>query len=243
VNLELLAIFGTSFVVGLSGALMPGPLVTLAIAESARSGFARGPAVVAGHAVAELAAVVGLLLGVSQLVQDQAVTGAIGVVGGLVLLWMGYGMGRGAWRGEVALSLESQSVGLEPAAASAGPSGSAVGGMPLAFRPLLASPVLRGGAVSVSNPYWLLWWATVGATYVSRSLALGVAGLVAFYLGHILSDLGWISLVSLVVASGRRALSQSIYRGVIVFCAVVLALLGAYFLWSGAPPLARALGG
>jgi len=245
VNLELLAIFGTSFVVGLSGALMPGPLVTLAIAESARSGFARGPAVVAGHAVVELAAVVGLVLGVSQLVQDQGVAGAIGVVGGLVLLWMGYGMGRGAWRGEVALSLESQPVELEPAAAGAGagPSGSAGGEMSLAFRPLLASPVLRGGAVSVSNPYWLLWWATVGATYVSRSLALGVAGLVAFYLGHILSDLGWISLVSLVVASGRRALSQSIYRGVIVLCAVALAVLGAYFLWSGAPPLARALGG
>ncbi len=235
-GVELFGIFAMSFVIGLSGALMPGPLVTLAIAESARAGFTRGPAIVLGHAVVELLAVAGLLVGVSQVVQDQGVRGAIGVVGGLVLLWMGYGMGRSAWRGEVALDLRDAPDGFRLAPVGAG---SATG---VGARSLLASPVLRGGAVSVSNPYWLLWWATVGATLVGSSLALGAAGLAAFYAGHILSDLGWISLVSLVVASGRRALSQGLYRGVILFCAAALTLLGAYFLWSGAPSLIGVVG-
>jgi threonine/homoserine/homoserine lactone efflux protein len=227
VTLELVGFFVTSFVVGLSGALMPGPLVTLAIAESAKGGFRRGPAVVLGHAVVEMLAVGGLLLGISQVFGDPLVSGTIGVVGGLVLLWMGYGMGRSAWTGAAALDLAA---GGGPPAAQASQS-----------RSLIASPAVRGGAVSVANPYWLLWWATIGAAYVGKSLSLGLAGLAAFYLGHILSDLGFITLVSAVVASGRRSLDARVYRGVIMFCALALAVLGIYFLLSGAPQVAAGL--
>jgi len=82
--------------------------------------------------------------------------------------------------------------------------------------------------------FWLVWWATVGATYVLWSLAAGAIGVVVFYLGHILSDLGWYSMVSLVVARGRRLMSQRIYRGLLLVCGVALIGLGVYFLVSGA---------
>ncbi len=90
--------------------------------------------------------------------------------------------------------------------------------------------------MSVSDPYWLLWWATVGAACAGRSLTLGAADLAAFYLGHIPSDLGWISPVSLVVASGRKAMRRGVYRGLIPLCAGGMALLRGYFIWSGGPP-------
>ena len=246
-NLELLAVFGTSFVVGLSGALMPGPLVTLAIAESARSGFARGPAIVLGHAIVELAAVLGLLFGLSRLMQSGSIAGALSLVGGLVLLWMGGAMARGAWLGKITLAVGGSSAETAPAPAAL--VGDRSDRTKVALTAAWWSParlpissVVRGGAVSVANPYWLLWWATIGAAYVGRSLTLGAAGLAAFYVGHILSDLGWISLVSLAVASGRRALSQRIYSGLILFCASALALLGLYFAYFGVCKLLAASG-
>ncbi|MBW1797032.1 MAG: lysine transporter LysE, partial [Deltaproteobacteria bacterium] len=51
---ELAAIFGGSFTLALSGVLMPGPLLTVTVAESARIGFRAGPLLITGHAVLEL---------------------------------------------------------------------------------------------------------------------------------------------------------------------------------------------
>ncbi|MDI3281462.1 MAG: LysE family transporter, partial [Bacillota bacterium] len=57
-------LFWTSLLLGFTGALVPGPLLTVTLAESARWRFAAGPALIAGHAAVEgalvLAAVKGL---------------------------------------------------------------------------------------------------------------------------------------------------------------------------------------
>lgn len=235
-GLELVGFFVTSFVVGLSGAVMPGPLVTMAIAETAKGGFRRGPTVVLGHAVVEAVAVGGLLLGVSRVLANPLVSGGIGVGGGLVLLWIGYGMARSARQGSLALDLGSA---LMPAPVALTSEGRQVR-VPAA-RSFFASPAVRGGAVSVVNPYWLLWWATIGAAYVGRSLVLGIAGPIAFFLGHISADLSWICLISAVVASGRRALNARVYEAVILFCALTLGVLGVHFLASSAPQLAAGI--
>ena len=46
----------TSFIVALSGALMPGPLLTLTVGEAARRVLG-GPLIIVGHALLELALV------------------------------------------------------------------------------------------------------------------------------------------------------------------------------------------
>ena len=60
----------------------------------------------------------------------------------------------------------------------------------------------------------------------AQSRELGVVGISAFYLGHILSDYSWFSLVSLAVASGRRMLTPGVYRGLIVVCGLFLWIMG-----------------
>lgn len=207
---NLIAIFTTSLMVGFSGAMMPGPLLTVVISESARWGFIRGLLLVLGHAVAELFIVVALSRGLNKLLKRNLVAGLIGVVGGAFLLWMGYSIAESAWRGTLSLNLAS---GRE-------------GGVRL-------GPIVTGILVSVSNPYWLLWWATVGASYVLLSLKHGPLGLGGFYIGHISSDLSWYSLVAFVVSSGKEILSQSIYRGVLLVCSLFLIALSLYFIYSG----------
>ncbi len=95
-------------------------------------------------------------------------------------------------------------------------------------------PVLAGILTSLSNPYWALWWATVGLSYIALSLQLGWAGLAFFYLGHILSDLAWYSAVSVALAMGRRLITDRTYRGLVTACAVFLVGFGLYFGYAGA---------
>jgi threonine/homoserine/homoserine lactone efflux protein len=207
---KLIAIFTTSLFVGFSGALMPGPLLTVVISGSARKGFWEGPALVLGHAVAEILIVVALAAGLSRLLKRNWVAGLIGLLGGAFLLWMGLDIIRSAWWGTVSLE---QATGAEAG--------------------LQLGPIITGIVVSISNPYWVLWWATVGASYVALSLARGPLGLGSFYFGHILSDLSWYSLVALLITKGKALLSQPVYRLILLVCGLFLVALSIYFVYSG----------
>jgi len=213
---KLIALFTTSLIVGFSGALMPGPLLTVVISGSARRGFWEGPALVLGHAVAEVLIVAALAAGLSRLLKRNLVAGLIGLLGGAFLLWMGFDIVRSAWWGMVSLD---QATGAEAR--------------------LQLGPIITGIVVSISNPYWVLCWATVGASYVALSLGQGPLGLGAFYFGHILSDLSWYGLVALLIARGKALLSQPVYRLILLVCGFFLIALSVYFIYSGTRFLRR----
>ena len=95
-----------------------------------------------------------------------------------------------------------------------------------------AGTAVAGMAASISNPYWIIWWATVGAAYVATSAGYGVAGPATFFVGHIAADLAWYSLVSFAIATGTRFFNDRVYRGILYVCGFLF-LFGAYFLRLG----------
>lgn len=231
--MELLAIFTTAFVVGFSGAMMPGPLLTVTIGESARRGFIAGPLLMIGHAALELCLILALVGGLSAFLTGAGVSHTIAVLGGAFLIYLGYGMARDARAGKVTLNME------RPAAESAGPEDKGTGGARLEIKSTAAGggmrlhPVAAGILISLSNPYWTLWWATIGLGYITLSLKSGYDGLASFFTGHILADFTWYGLVAAAVAGGRKFLSDGVYRGILVVCGVFLVALGGYFLYYG----------
>ncbi len=206
----LVALFLTAWMVGFSGAMAPGPISTLVVAQASRRGFWAGPLLTLGHAVAELAVVLALGLGLQRFLAASRLPMAIALVGGPVLIWMGIGTLRDA---------------LRPAA------------LPLAAAPAAKSSrwgsVGSGLAASFSNPYWFLWWSTVGASYVVVSLQHGARGVAAFYAGHILSDLSWNSLLAFLMASGQRWLPRNAARAFLAVAGAFLVGIGVYFTLSG----------
>jgi threonine/homoserine/homoserine lactone efflux protein len=225
----------TSFLVGLSGAMMPGPVLTITISEtaarlrpggsahpgrdagsdaSARPGRLQlvrgalvGPLIVLGHGILEVCLVVAVVLGLGTLLVRSSVVGWIGMLGGVVLVWMAWGMFR-SMRG---LSLITAADRWERR----------------------RHPVLAGLLTSLANPYWAVWWATIGLGYIALSLKLGPVGLVAFYCGHILSDLAWYGAVSVSLVLGHRLLTDRAYRGLVAACATFLLGFGLYFGYTG----------
>ena len=208
-NTELMGIFWASFVLALSGALMPGPLLTVTISESVKKGAWVGPAVILGHGILELGLVVLIFTGLGPYLKANGVAGSISLMGGAVLLWMGWSMFAEAPR----LSLEETSRDET--------SGKGIHG-----------PVAYGILMSVSNPYWTLWWVTIGLGYMMSAMKFGVIGIGAFFTGHISADLAWYSLVSLVMSKGRTFLSDRAYQAIVRTCAACLVLFGVWFLYT-----------
>ncbi len=202
-------IFVTSFTVGLSGALMPGPLLAITISESARRGFWAGPKIILGHGILELVLIVALALGLSRFITSDLVSAVIGLIGGGILLAMGL----------VALRQGLGNITMPTAASAEVGRDSRV--------------ILSGILGSISNPYWFIWWITLGTVYLLWALSLGVAGVASFFTGHILADLGWYALVAFIVATGRKVMNDRVYRGLIVTCGLALLALGVYFIVSG----------
>jgi threonine/homoserine/homoserine lactone efflux protein len=192
----------TSFIVALSGALMPGPLLTLTVGEAARRGFWAGPLIIVGHALLELALVLLLLAGVGVWLHRPMVLGLVGVLGAGTLAWMGLGLLRASRHSHLHFDPQEGS-GL--------------------------NPILAGVFMSAANPYWLIWWLTIGLGYVMFSMQYGLLGVALFFIGHILADFAWYTLVSGAVAQGRHFISDRVYRGFLTGCAIFLFGFGGYF--------------
>jgi len=211
-ELTLFGILIGSFVLALSGALMPGPLLTVTVVESVRRGFMTGPLLILGHGILELALIVALVKGAASYLKQGVVTNSISVVGGGVLFWMGLGM-----------IMQSRPISL-PVNSPAEKEVKRAHGF---------HPVAEGILVSASNPYWLLWWLTIGLGYLLMAMRYGIMGMVSFFVGHIMADLMWYSVVSYGVSRGRRLLTDKVYRGIVRFCGLFLILFGFWFLFAG----------
>ena len=204
--MTLLTIFASSFVIALSGALMPGPLLTTTISESSQRGFITGPLLIAGHAVLELALVIALLLGLAPFLQQPLFFAATALIGSVILFRMAFGMFR---------SLPSLRLSWE------------------GDQKRRNHPLISGILMSVANPYWIIWWATIGLGYIVYSWRFGFWGVAFFFVGHILADLVWYSLIAAAVAGGRHFLTNRLYRALIAVCAVFLTVFAGYFAYAG----------
>ena len=178
--------------------MMPGPMFVVVVGQTPRRGFWTGPLVVLGHGVLESLLVGALILGMAEFFSSSAVLSAVAAIGGAVLLYMAVDMLRSA--GSLTLIAEAGSGARD------------------------MHPVLAGVLTSLANPYWTLWWATIGLGYMVNAREKG---------GHVMADQAWYSVVSSLVAGGSRWLSDRIYRGIIRACAVVLLFFALYFGWHG----------
>ncbi len=214
----LLALYGTFMLVTFSGALSPGPLTAMALSEGVRAGRWSGTKLAVGHALVEFPLVLAIAFGLGQFLQQPLVNGIVALFGGAVLLWMGYGLISGVLRKQ--LSLHAATTAPAPAM-------------------LRYGQVPGGLALTVTNPYWSLWWASLGATYVARTAALapGLLPVTGLWITHWLIDLLWLGGLSVLVASGRRLIGDRAYRGVLLACGVFLAGFALFFLWSGVQAL------
>lgn len=200
---EILSTLVLGFLIGLTGALAPGPTLVATINASLVGNWTAGLKVSLGHIVIETAIFFLIILGLASIASPY--TTIIAGVGGIALVVFGI----------MTIS------GSRTATFAAGPA--QVG----------AGPCMAGLLTSAANPYFWIWWLSVGSALLIKSLEGGLLLAAVFMIGHWVADTSWYTFVSTGVARGKTFLPDTTYHLIMAACGVFLVLFGLYYL-SGA---------
>ncbi|MEA1927486.1 MAG: LysE family transporter [Candidatus Auribacterota bacterium] len=200
----MLRILGVAFSLALTGAIAPGPVLVLVIGQVLAQGVWAAVYIMLGHALLESILILGLARGMKKLLDDRRVRSVLGMIGGSVLIWMGWDLFRQG--GEVAMSRSVATV----------------------MSPLKL--ILAGVGVSLSNPYFTGWWATVGTGQFAALKLSSWKAYSVFFAGHELGDMAWYLFVAGVVMAGRDWLMGGAYSIILRISAVIILIFGVGFI-------------
>jgi threonine/homoserine/homoserine lactone efflux protein len=156
-----------------------------------------------GHAVIEVPVILLIYFGFAHFFDNSIVQLVLSILGGGMIVWLGIGMFRS--RTEVVTK-----------------------GKDLPYGAFTAGIITSG-----LNPFFLLWWATVGSLLVMKFLEFGAGGLIAFIIVHWLCDLFWLSFVSVVVYKTHSLWGKKLQEWVFIASSMLLAGFGIWFMVSG----------
>ena len=92
-------------------------------------------------------------------------------------------------------------------------------------------PILAGIFLSALNPFFIIWWLTVGLKLITESIELwGFLGIIILFLFHIWMDYVWLYIVAFFASKSRNFLSNRNYKILVISLAIVLIYFGLRFL-------------
>lgn len=201
--MDSLMLLALGFTIGLSGALIPGPLLVYTLNESLKNGRWAGAKIILGHAIVEVIIIGLMALGLKSIVSNPLILDAVSVLGGLFILYMAYTSYQNSGE-HIRMNSVGSSYGL----------------------------VFGGIVFTAFNPSFPLWWLTVGARMLVEGFSSqGYLGALIIVLGHWLADLGWYLLVSHTAATRRKSLvERGWYIPLRKYLSILLAIIGFYFI-------------
>ena len=197
---EVIEILAMAFTIGLTGALAPGPTLVATVNSSLKSGWTAGPKVALGHALVELLVFLLIVMGLAAVAQQYS--HLIAVLGGFALIAFGLLTVKGSKKASL----------TAPARNNA------------------QNPYLAGVLTSAANPYFWIWWLSIGSAMVIDGLRGGLVLACLFMIGHWGADFGWYTLVSASLDKGRSVLSEVNYQRILALCGCFLIAFGLYYL-------------
>ncbi|MDD2471884.1 MAG: LysE family transporter [Dehalococcoidales bacterium] len=156
-----------------------------------------------GHAVVEVPVILLIYFGFARFFENQIVQVVLSLAGGAMIIYLAISMYRA--RHEVVTEK----------------------------RDVPYSAFVAGMVMSVLNPFFLLWWATLGSMLIMKVIPFGAAALIGFMIVHWLCDLVWLSTVSGLVYKTHNWWGGKVQLWVFVLNSLFLAGFGGWFIYSG----------
>ncbi len=202
--MDIISFVITVVLITASGALAPGPLFFQTISQGTRMGARSGLIFSIAHTVVEFSLIMLLAFGLLAVRNEVFVQNIIGILGGIVLIIFGLY--------QIVGSVKKKDI-IEKHVVSS---------HRLFFIGIL---------FTMLNPYFIIWWLTVGSNLILIALEFAaLAGVVFMFLCHVWMDYVWLTAISYFAKRGVNALGSKGYRILIGLFGVILIYFGILFL-------------
>ncbi len=199
---EFLGFAVTVIIISVSGVMSPGPLFTANIIHGLKEGASSGIKIAIGHTIVELPLIILLGIGVLTLEMVPEFKTTIVILGAVGLFGFA--------------GLQIQNVLRKKVQAE---------------QKIKHNAILTGIMFSALNPFFIIWWFTIGFKLISDSIELwSYWGIGILFAVHIWMDFVWLGFIAFSASKASNLLSSKNYRILMIILSGVLIYFGINFI-------------
>ena len=199
---EFLGFAVTVIIISVSGVMSPGPLFTANIIHGLKEGTSSGIKIAIGHTIIELPLIILLGIGVLTLEMVPEFKTTIVILGAVGLFGFA--------------GLQIQNVLRKKIQTG---------------QKIKHNAILTGIMFSALNPFFIIWWFTIGFKLISDSIELwSYWGIGILFAVHIWMDFVWLGFIAFSASKASNLLSSKNYRILMIILSGVLIYFGINFI-------------
>jgi threonine/homoserine/homoserine lactone efflux protein len=201
---EIFGFLGLVIIISASGVMSPGPLFAANVMYGLREGKISGIKLAIGHTIVEFPLIILLGVGFVSIENVPEIRTVITILGAAGLFGFAILQIRSVIKQKFSLETKSGQ-----------------------------GPFVAGILLSALNPFFIIWWLTIGLVLISESIqTFGIIGIIILFLFHIWMDYAWLFTIAVFSSKAKNYLSRRNFKIIIVGLSIVLICFGVDFLFK-----------
>lgn len=189
-------------IISASGVMSPGPLFAANITYGLKQGTKAGIKIAIGHSLVELPLVILLGIGILSLEIFPEFKTIISILGAITLFVFAF------------IQIKSTLKKNEKSETK-----------------LKQGPIITGVLLSALNPFFIIWWLTIGLKLISDAMAIwAFVGILIVFVLHVWMDFVWLGSTAFLISKSKKIISNTNYKIIMLGLSAVLIYFGITFL-------------
>ena len=181
-------------IISASGVMSPGPLFAANITYGLKQGTKAGIKIAIGHSLVELPLVILLGIGILSLEIFPEFKTIISILGAITLFVFAF------------IQIKSTLKKNEKSETK-----------------LKQGPIITGVLLSALNPFFIIWWLTIGLKLISDAMAIwAFVGILIVFVLHVWMDFVWLGSTAFLISKSKKIISNTNYKIIMLALSAVL---------------------
>ena len=189
-------------IISASGVMSPGPLFAANITYGLKQGTKAGIKIAIGHSIVELPLVILLGIGIFSLEIFPEFKTIISILGAITLFVFAF------------MQIKSTLKKNKKSETK-----------------LKQGPIITGVLLSALNPFFIIWWLTIGLKLISDAMAIwAYVGILIVFVLHVWMDFVWLGSTAFLISKSKKIISNTNYKIIMLALSAILIYFGITFL-------------